>query len=204
MVEEMIAGAVDALSRQSTETAHTVIDKDRAVDEQELLVDAMCMRLLETEKPQGAELRFITMAMQIATDLERMADLAVDVAQRSLVVADQPVVRPLIEIGKMAFIARRMLRDVLQAFVGRDASLARRIYLDENEQDRLRDEVYRDLVNSMQADASLVPLAIPYLLISRHLERICDHATNIAEDIIYIVDGQVARHHPWMVQPQQP
>jgi phosphate transport system protein len=201
LVEEMIAQAVDALERQDVESARQVIDRDVQVDQHELLVDALSLQLLSQAHVDGFNLRLVTTAMLMAKDLERMADLAVDIAQNALEAASRPLVKPLIDIHRMEEIARRMLRDVLQAFVQRNVGLARRIYDDENEEDRLRDQVVRELTAIMVADGSTVPGAIPLLLTARQLERICDHATNIAEDIIFIVEGRVARHHPWMLEP---
>lgn len=201
LVEMMIATAVKALKEQDQELARSVIEKDTEVDQQELLVHALCLRLLALRQPLAKDLRLITAGMMMATDLERMGDLAVDIAERALEVADLPPLKPLVDIPRMADIATKMLRDVLHAFIQRDVARARAVYQDENEEDRLRDCVHQELVAMMTADGSLASRTIPLLLASRHLERICDHATNIAEDILFIVDGEVARHHPRMLGP---
>jgi phosphate transport system protein len=196
-VEEMIASAVDAIASQSDETARRVIDRDRVVDEEELRIDELCLRLL-SQGPVEADIRFITASLQMATDLERMADLAVDIAHRGAQLMARPMVAPLVRIDQMATIARRMLRNVLQALVGGDPELARSIRDDEHEADRLRDETERDIKQMVVADIGLVDVGVSLLVISRCLERICDHATNVAEDVMFVVEGRVARHSAWM------
>ena len=198
-VEEMIAAAVDAIAEQSTERARQVIDRDRVVDEEELYIDALCLRLLAAQQSES-DIRFITASLQMATDLERMADLAVDIAHRGAQLIDRPMREPLARIDRMAAIARRMLRNVLQALVCSDAEQARSIRDDENEADRLRDETEADIKRMLKADPDLVDVGVSLFVISRCLERICDHATNLAEDVMFVVDGRVARHSPWMVE----
>lgn len=196
-VEEMIASAVDAIAEQSMETARLVIERDRAVDQEELHIDELCLQLLATS-PTADEIRFITVSMQIATDLERMADLAVDIAHRGAQLMSRPMREPLARVDRMATLARRMLRNVLQALVRGDGVLARSIRDDENEADRLRDESERDIKRIMASDANLIDFGVSLLVISRCLERICDHATNVAEDVMFLAEGRVARHSPWM------
>lgn len=198
-VEEMIAAAVDAIAEQSPQQARQVIERDRIVDEEELHVDDLCLRLLAAH-PNEADIRYITAALQMSTDLERMADLAVDIAQRGLQLIDRPLREPLARIDRMAAIARRMLRNVLQALVCSDAEQARSIRDDEMEADRLRDETEADIKRMLTADPGLVDVGLSLLVITRCLERICDHATNVAEDVMFVVDGRVARHSAWMYQ----
>lgn len=196
LVEELIVTSVESLKSRSLNMAREVMEKDKFVDAIELEINEHCLELLALKQPMAADLRFVATAMLIATDLERMADLAVDIAQRVLELGQEPLVKPLVDIPKMAIIAQKMLRNVLSAFINRDIELAKQVYYDDDEEDNLRDEVYKELLLIMTKDGQTVPKAMPLLLISRHLERICDHATNIAEDIIYIVKGEMAKHHP--------
>ena len=137
------------------------------------------------------------MCMKIATDLERIADLAVDIAQRVLEIADQPLLKPLIDIPKLATLAQNMVRETINSFVNKDTELAKSVILKDNEADELRNLVQSELINDyMSKDPSSAPRAVALLLVARHLERICDHATNIAEDVIYMVKAEQVRHHP--------
>jgi phosphate transport system protein len=145
----------------------------------------------------AVDLRFITMAMKITTDLERVADLAVDIAQRVLELADKPLLKPLVDIPKLTLLAQQMIKDVIDSFVDSDVELAKNVIMRDKEADDLRNKVQSELLNDYIAkDKSTMPRAVPSLLIARHLERICDHATNIAEDIIYMVEATVVKHHP--------
>ncbi len=197
LVETAIFESVEALKELSAERANKVIQDDKAIDELENAIDERCLDLLALQQPMAIDLRFITMSMNIATDLERIADLAVDVAQRVLDLVGKPLLKPLIDIPKLAEVAKKMSRDALDAFVNKDADLAASVILHDNEADRLRNLVQKELIEDyMQKNSSTVTRAVPLLLIARHLERICDHATNIAEDIIYFVKADVVKHHP--------
>jgi phosphate transport system protein len=135
--------------------------------------------------------------MKINSELERIADLAVDIAQRVLPLADKPLLKPLIDIPKLSALAQGMVRDAINAFVNRDVELAKKVVLSDPEADKLRNHVQDELINDYMAkDASTADRAVPLLLIARHLERICDHTTNIAEDVIYMVQAKVVKHHP--------
>jgi phosphate transport system protein len=135
--------------------------------------------------------------MKINAELERIADLAVDISQRALGLADKPLLKPLIDIPALSIIAQNMVRDSIDSFVKRDAALAKEVVLSDSEADRLRNCVQNELINDYMArDPHAADRAVPLLLIARHLERICDHTTNIAEDVIYMVEGKVVKHHP--------
>jgi len=197
MVEESIFKSVEALKKMSAEEAKKIIADDKIIDALELKIDEKCLDLLALQQPMAVDLRFIAMAMNITTDLERMADLAVDIAQRVLEIADKPLLKPLVDIPRLAVIARKMTRDVIQAFINKDADSAMKVILSDPEADQLRNAVQKELINDYMAkDGSTAPRAVPLLLIARHLERICDHATNIAEDVIYMVNAEVVKHHP--------
>lgn len=196
MVEMSIFESIEALKKLSREEANKVIEEDKKVDFLEIKIDQMCLDILALRQPVALDLRFITMGMKISTDLERMADLAVDIAQRVLELADKPLLKPLVDIPKLTMLAQEMTRDALNSFLKKDIELAKRVILGDKIADDLRNKVQTELVtNYIGKDASTMPRAIPLLLIARHLERICDHATNIAEDVIYMVEAKIVKHH---------
>jgi phosphate transport system protein len=134
--------------------------------------------------------------MKINAELERIADLAVDISQRVLELIDKPMLKPLVDIPKLSVVAQNMIQDAIDSFVKRDVGLAKKVVLSDEEADQLRNLVQQELLNDYMAkDPTTAPRAMPLLLIARHLERICDHATNIAEDVIYMVEGKVVKHH---------
>jgi phosphate transport system protein len=196
MVEKSIHNSVKGLTKMDSALAQSVVDSDDAIDKLELAVDDMCLELLATQQPMAIDLRFITTGMRIATDLERIGDLSVDVAERALELIGQPALKPLIDIPKQGELAQSMVHKALDAFVKRDANMARSLWKDEEQADRYRDLVHDELLGIMSKDSLAAPRAIPLILISRHLERIADHATNIAEDVIYMVEGTVVKHLP--------
>lgn len=197
LVERKIFESIEALKNLSTERANKVISDDKVIDELENEIDERCLDLLALRQPMAIDLRFITMSMKISTDLERIADLAVDIAQRVLDLTGKPLLKPLIDIPKLTTIAQQMVKGALDSFVNKDADLAGKVILLDSEADRLRNLVQKELIEDyMSKDSSTAPRAVPLLLIARHLERICDHATNIAEDVIYMVNAKVVKHHP--------
>lgn len=197
MVEEAIALSIEALKSLDRSLAEKAIKDDKVIDEWELRIDEECLDLLALRQPMAVDLRFITTAMKINAELERMADLAVDISQRVLELIGQPLLKPLVDIPKLASLSQQMTKDVISAFLNRDSDLAGKVILLDSEADRLRNEVQKELINDyMLKDTSLIARAVPLLLTARHLERICDHATNIAEDVIYLVKAKVVRHHP--------
>jgi len=196
LVEEAIIDSVEALKRLSRDNAQKVINEDRFIDEQELKIDEECLDLLALRQPMAVDLRFITMAMKISTDLERMADLAVDISQRVLELADKPLLKPLVDISKLTLLAQKMTRDAIGAFINKNVELAKQVILCDKEADELRNLVQQELLNDyISKDKATIFRAIPLFLVARHLERICDHATNIAEDVIYMVEAKVVKHH---------
>ena len=197
LVEEAIIDSVEALKQLSRVKAEKVIVEDRFIDESELKIDEECLDLLALRQPMAVDLRFIAMAMKISTDLERMADLAVDISQRVLELAGKPLLKPLVDIPKLTLLAQQMTRDAINSFVNKNADLAKKVILCDKKADELRDLVQRELLDEyITKDKSTIPRAIPLLLAARHLERICDHATNIAEEVIYMVSAKVVKHHP--------
>ncbi len=197
LVEESIRNSVQALSSQDKAKAEQVIDEDRRIDELELVIEDKCLSLLSLFQPQASDLRFITNATKINAELERIADLSVDIAQRVLEIADKPLVKPLVDIPVLSSIAQKMVKDAIDAFVNRDVELAKRVVLADRDADLLRNTIQHELIyDYMVKDGTVAPRAVPLLLVARHLERICDHATNIAEDVIYMVSAKVVKHHP--------
>ena len=196
LVEYAIGASVEALKQLDRDAAEKVIRSDKAIDELELAVDEKCLDLLALYQPMAVDLRFITMAMKIATDLERMADLAVDIAQRVIELAGKPLLKPLVDIPQLARLTQEMTSEALDAFVNSDTRKAKKVILSDRDADALRNRVQEELINKYIAkDSSVIPRAMPLLLIARHLERVCDHATNIAEDVIYMVEAKVVKHH---------
>jgi len=196
MAQEAIFNSIEALKSRDKSRAQEVIDTDDKIDRLELEVDEKCIDLIARHQPMAGDLRFITTGMKINSELERIADLAVDISQRALELIEKPILKPLIDIPKLSVVAQNMVRDAIDAFVKRDVSLAKQVMSADSEADRLRNLVQDELINDYMAkDISTASRAVPLLLIARHLERICDHATNIAEDIIYMVEGKVVKHH---------
>lgn len=197
LAQEAIFKSIEALKNRDKAQAQEVIDTDKRIDELELAIDERCIDLIARYQPMAGDLRFITTGMKINTELERIADLAVDISQRVLELADKPLLKPLIDIPKLSTIAQNMVSDAIDSFVKRDADLAGKVVLADSEADQLRNQVQQELINDyMAADASTASRAVPLLLIARHLERICDHTTNIAEDVIYMIKAKVVKHHP--------
>jgi len=161
----------------------------------ELDIDARVTRLLALNQPVAGDLRRLIIALKINTDLERMGDLAVNIAERAISLAKVPLVKPLIDTPRMASLVEDMLHSSLDAFVKRDADLAEKVLPADDEVDSIRDNIYSELLEVMQSNPSIVPSAIHLMFVARNLERIADHTTNIAEDVIFLVRGVDIRHH---------
>jgi len=195
LAEESVAMAVKSLKDRNEALAQEVLEREGRINLLEIEVDEMCMKLLALRQPVASDLRFITSAMKIGSDLERVGDLAVNIAEVSLDLLTQPPLKPLIDIPRMAGVAQSMVRDALNAFVNRDEKLARAVCERDDEVDSLNDQVFRELLTYMMNDQSTINRAVGLILIGRHLERIADHATNIGEDVIYLVLGKTIKHH---------
>ena len=197
LAQEAIYKSIEALKNRDKQQAQEVVSSDNKIDELELAVDEHCIDLIARYQPMAKDLRFITTGMKLNAELERIADLAVDISQRAQDIADKPLLKPLVDIPRLSDIAQRMVREAIDAFVNADAALARQVVLSDPEADKLRNLVQDELINDYMArDAKTADRAVPLLLVARHLERICDHATNIAEDVIYMVKAEVVKHHP--------
>jgi phosphate transport system protein len=195
LVERVIAEAVQALMKRDTELAQRTISSDDAVNDLEIAIEDACLKLLALRQPMAIDLRFITAAMKIVTDLERMGDQAVNIAERAISLNQEPQLKPYIDIPRMAEITQSMVKDVLDAFVKQDSQLARSVCVRDDLVDGLNDQVFRELLTYMISDSKTITRAVHLMIVSRCLERIADHATNIAEDVIFMIDARVIKHH---------
>lgn len=195
LVESAIHRSVRALLEQDRELAEEVIRDEPKINRMEMEIDGLVTRLLALRQPVARDLRLLTAALKINNDLERIGDLANHIAQRSLSLMHHPLVKPMTDIPKMASLVQSMLLKCLDAFVNSDADLAHTVLLADSEVDALRDGVYNELLEVMQRDPSVLTAAIDLLFVARNLERIGDHATNIAEDVVFLVKGIDVRHH---------
>jgi phosphate transport system protein len=195
LVEERVHQATFALIERRPDAIDRVIAGDQDVNDLQIEIDDRCLKLLALQQPMASDLRLITAAMKINADLERIGDQAVNIAENAARILSHPPLKPLIDLPRMAEIAQRMTRDSLDAFVRRDPELARNILARDDEVDQLKDQVFRVLLTYMMADPATIERALGLILISRNLERIADHATNIAEDVIFVVEAKDVRHH---------
>jgi phosphate transport system protein len=193
--EEQIALAIRGLKDREEKLACQVLDREEAINLLDIEIDEMCLRLLALRQPMAADLRFITSAMKISSDVERIGDLAVNIAERTIDLLKSPQLKPLIDIPHMALMAQEMVRDALNAFIKGDDKLARDVCERDDTVDQLNDQVFRELLTYMMQDAGTISRAVDLILVGRHLERIADHATNIGEDVIYMVRGKTIKHH---------
>lgn len=194
-VEEAVGEAVRALIQRDSELARKVIQADRKVDEFEIEVDETVIRLLACYQPMAGDLRFIVNASKISTDLERMGDLARNIAQAAVILNDQPILCPLDEVESLARMSQAMIRDAIHAFVQSDAALARQVCRRDDEVDRKRDRLHAFFVECVQENPQAVRRAISLILVVRGLERLADLSTNIAEDVVHFVEGVIIKHH---------
>jgi phosphate transport system protein len=195
LVEAAIHGSVTALVNRDEQEAKEVLWKEALINQKDIEIDELATRLLALYQPMAKDMRFLTAAIKINGDLERMGDLAVNITERALSLMGEPPVKPLVDIPKMAGLAEAMVRNSLDALVKRDSDLARSVLLADDEVDRLRDAVYAELLQFMQAESTTVPRAVDLMFIAHDLERIADHATNISEDVLFLVKGIDVRHH---------
>ncbi len=195
LVEGTIHDAVQSLVKRDSDLANQILEREKQINEMELVIDEMCLKLLALRQPMAVDLRFITSAMKIITDLERMGDQAVNIAERALSLNQEPQLKPYIDLPRMAEIAQTMVKDVLDSFVNKDVKLARSVCERDDLVDGLNDQVVRELLTYMMSDPKTITRAVHLMIVARCLERIADHATNIAEDVIFMVDALVIKHH---------
>jgi phosphate transport system protein len=196
LAEERVRAVVEALVDRNPELVDAVQMGDEPLNNLHIEIDNRCFKLLALHQPMAADLRAIVAGVKINTDLERVGDLAVNIAEAVRRYLLHPPVKQLIDIPRMAEIAQRMLRDALDSFVRRDVDLAQAVLNEDDKLDALKTQVFRELLTYMLQDPGTIEPGLDLILISRHLERIGDHATNIAEDVIFMVSARDVRHHP--------
>jgi len=201
LAEEQVRLAVKALMERDRDLVALALDGDEPINRLHIEVDGRCFTLLALHQPMAVDLRAIVAAVKINTDLERVGDLAINIAEAARRYAQHAPVKKLIDIPRMATIAQNMLRDSLDAFVRRDTDLAQRVLNEDDKLDDLKTQIFRELLTYMLQDPGTIEAALDLILISRHLERIGDHATNIAEDVIFMVSARDVRHHAGEGQP---
>lgn len=189
LVEEAIFRAVDSLAKKDSFLAKEVIAGDQVIDQLELEIEDECLKLIATQQPMAGDLRRIGMAFKIITDLERMGDYAVDIARVTIRLEGQALIKPLVDIPKMAKLAQEMVRDCLDAYVRSDVELAASLKKKDDEIDYLYNCIFTELLEIMSRDPSTIPQATYLLFVGRYIERIADHATNIGERVIFLVTG---------------
>ncbi len=193
LVESRTREAVQALLERKADLAEAVATGDHDVNTLELDIDDLTLRLLALQHPVASDLRHVRSAIKVNTELERIGDQAVNIAQASLRLIGLPPLRPIIDVGRLAQVAEGMVHDAVTAFLEQDVVAARSVLDRDDEADAIRDTVFRVLLTHMMADPGTVERAFGLILVSRALERIADHATNIAEDVIFVVEGRVVR-----------
>jgi phosphate transport system protein len=196
LTETAIHNSIEALKHRNKALAETVIKTDEEIDDWEIKNEEQTIELLALFQPMAKDLRFITTGMRINTDLERIADMAVNICQRTIELADQPLLKPLVNIPKLGENAKQMVKKSIDAFVRRDKDLASQVILSDKVSNELRNQIMHELVYEYMAkDGATAPRAVSLLLIARDLERISDLASNIAEEVIYMIDARIVKHH---------
>jgi phosphate transport system protein len=194
LAEKAVHESVQALFEKKEALAKQVLEEEASINEMQIEIDDRVLRLLALQQPMAVDLRFILSASRINNDLERIGDQAVNIAQSALRILRHPQVKPYVDLPRMSALAEGMVRDSLNALVQRDAELARSVLVRDDEVDRLRDQIFRELLTYMMENSAVIFPAFELILVAKNLERIGDHATNIAEDVIYMVAGRDVRH----------
>lgn len=198
LVEAAIQRSISAVTHKDRDAAEQVFRSEQRINEIEIEIDEFAINLLALQQPMAADLRLIVAALKINTDLERMGDLAVNIAQSATSLMEEPVIKPMIDIPHIAGLVQSMVRKALDAFVTRDSDLARSVLASDDAVDSLRTACYHELVSFMEKDPQNILQALDLLSVTRNLERIADHSTNIAEDVLFLVKGIDVRHHSEM------
>jgi phosphate transport system protein len=194
LVEDAIGRALNALVDRDSELARRVVDEDVLVDRLELEIDHLSLEALALKQPYARDLRLVTTAMKITTDLERIGDLAVNVSERAIELNAEPQLKPFVEIPMMALRAQEMVHGALDAFVRRDADLARAVIAMDDDLDRRLEQVFRDLLAYMMEKPASITRALRLTFVSKYFERVGDQATNICEQVVYMTEGRVIKH----------
>ena len=195
IVEEMIKLAVEGLKERKKGLLQKVFDNEKDVNLRQIENDDLALKLIALHQPAASDLRLLVTAIKISSDLERIGDQAVNISERGMDLLNEPPLKPLIDIPRMAEIAQAMVKDAIDAFVNGNSDLAHEVCKRDDMVDDLNDQIFRELLTYMMQDTKNVPRALKLLLVARHLERIADHATNIGEEVYYIVKGKDIRHH---------
>jgi phosphate transport system protein len=195
LVESAIFNSVNSVAEKDRLLAENVLTKEASINRLEIEIDDLAIKLLALRQPMAVDLRLIAAALKINTDLERMGDLAVNIAERAIDLMDEPVIRPLVDIPHIAALVQSMVRKALDSFVEKDVELAKSVLASDDAVDDLRTASFHELISFMERTKNGIPQAVSLLSIIRNLERIADHATNIAEDVIFYVKGIDVRHH---------
>ena len=194
LAEDQIDKALTALITRDSTLARQVIERDHAVNALDVEIDEDSIRLLALHQPAARDLRLVTTAMKIATELERISDLAENISERAIELNEEPQLKPYIDIPMMGKMARAMVKESIDAFVKDDAALARKVLTNDDFVDDLMEQIFRELLSFMIEDTRTITRAIRLSFIAKYLERIADHATNIAELVVYLVEGKIIRH----------
>ncbi len=195
LVEEMIGKSIKGLKDRNMIIAKDVINSDDEVNNMEVEIDNLCIKILALYHPEAEDLRVVTMIMKINNDLERIGDHAVNIAKMSIPLSEQPPIKPLMDIPRMADKAIEMLKESLDCFMKLDSEMAIQVCIKDDEVDALEPQIVRELITYVMSDSQLMDRALRLIFIARHLERVADLATNIAEDAFYIATGEVLKHH---------
>jgi phosphate transport system protein len=195
LVESAVYRSVQGVVEKNEELAQQVLRNEARINQLEIEVDNLAIGILALQAPMAQDLRLVTAAIKINNDLERMGDLSVSIAQSALALMREPVIRPLIDIPHIAGLAQSMVRKALDAFVNRDAELARSVLASDDAVDNMRTASYHELISFMEKNPEHIPQALYLLSVVRNLERIADHATNVAEDVLFLIKGIDVRHH---------
>lgn len=195
LVESAVYRSVAAVVEKDSEQAQQVLKNEARINQMQIENDELATRLLATQQPVAVDMRFLTAALKINSDLERMGDLAVTIVERALSLMGEPVSRPAIDIPRMAKLTESMVRRSLDAFVRSDAEMARSVLLADDAVDNLRDAIYDELIEYMQQAPENVRPGVNLMFVARNLERLADHSTNIAEDVLFLIQGVDVRHH---------
>lgn len=194
LVEKQIASATEALVQRDDSLARATIERDHTVNRLDVEIDELCLRLLALHQPAARDLRLITTALKITTDMERIGDMAVNICERALELNQEPPLKPFIDIPRMVEIALGMLRECLNAFVNEDVDLALKVCRDDDQIDSITHQVFRELLSYMVEDPHTITRGIRLMFVAKYIERIADHATNIAEMVVFMVRGKSIRH----------
>ncbi|CAI2717135.1 phosphate signaling complex protein PhoU [Nitrospina watsonii] len=202
-VEEMVLKVMKAVAALDARQAQEIIDQDKTIDNTEVQLEEECLKVLALHQPVAGDLRFVIATLKINNDLERVADLAVNIAERAVVLASKENVVPPFDFTTMAEKSRAMLSQSIDCLINMDSVTAHKVWQADDEIDAMNREVYQRVYEKIRQNPDQVEILINYISISRHLERIADYATNIAEDVIYLVEGRIVRHQPEQVKLSQ-